>query len=159
MAIDDKKIKDFEAEHKKVLFDEIGNFSSNISKTILEIQKTKKYIDLDSDLPNIVIRLNNKLIELQHQFESIGLSMYSRKNEDYEMLSTSFVGDAVISDLLNYVIIGTQNLDAYAKTAFDVTKKKVDTVQALEKVSPFRRFWARIKNFFVPIKQEDMSYA
>ena len=40
----------------------------------------------------------------------------------------------------------------------EITDKKVEKVQGLEKASPIRRFLPKIRNFFVPIKQEDLSY-
>ena len=163
MAVDNKEVKVFEDKYKKVLFGKIGEISSQQHELISQIHDLGKYVDLERDLPNIGITLNNKLVELQHEFQSAGISMYSQKVEDYGLLKlnfvgASFVGDAIISDLINYASKGTQNLADYNKTMKEITDKNVEKVQGLEKASPIRRFFAKIRNFFVPIKQEDLSY-
>lgn len=109
------------------------------------------------------ITLNNKLVELQHQFQNAGISMYSQKVEDYgtfkrNYVGSSFVGDAIIADLIGFASRGTQNLADYDKEKKKLTDKKVEQVQGLEKASPIRKFFGKIRNFFMPIKQEDISY-
>ena len=84
--------------------------------------------------------------------------MYSQEFKEYGFIGSSFVGEAVIFDLINYASKGTQDLDDYNKTMKEVTDKQVKQVQGLEKASPVRRFFARIRNFFVPVKQEEMTY-
>ena len=163
MAIDNKQVKEFEDKYKSVLFGKVGEISSKQHELISQIHDLGKYVDLESDLPNVGITLNNKLVELQHEFQNAGISMYSQKVEDYGLLKlnyvgASFIGDAIISDLINYASKGTQNLADYDKAMKEVTDKKVEQVQGLEKASPVRRFFAKIRNFFVPVKQEDLSY-
>lgn len=158
--MDNKEVTEFEGKFKSILFDKIGEIASKQAELISQIQKTGKQVGLESDLPNLAITLNNKLVELKHEFQNAGLSIYSRKYEyeDYEFVGTSFIGEAIIEDLINYLDKGTQNLFDYDKTMSEITKEKVEQKQALEKVSPFRRLFARIKNLFVPVKQDDMSY-
>jgi len=163
MAVDNKKVKEFEDKYKEVLFGKIGEISSQQCELISQIHDLGKYVDLERDLPNLGITLNNKLVELQHDFENAGISIYSQKVENYgpfklNFVGSSFIGDAIISDLINYANKGTQNLTEYDKAMKKLTDKKVEKVQALEKTSPFRRFFAKIRNFFVPVKQEDLSY-
>lgn len=84
--------------------------------------------------------------------------MFSQKNEDYDFVGTSFVGDAVIFDLISFASRGTQNLADYNKKMKKLTDKKVEQVQGLEKASPIRNLFGKIRKFFMPIKQEDISY-
>ncbi|MBQ2937265.1 MAG: hypothetical protein IJE05_00030 [Clostridia bacterium] len=161
MIEESKKVKEFEDRHKSEIFNMIGEFSSKQSELILQIQKYGKYIDLESNLPNIGITLNNKLVELQRQFQDAGISIYSKGVEGLKevgVVNSSLIGDAILSDLINYVSKGTQKLDNYSKEMLKVSKKKAKQVQGLEKASPIRSFFARIKNFFIPVKQEDISY-
>lgn len=158
MAIDSKQVREFEDKVKGLLFEKVGEISLKQHELISEIQDSSKYVDLESDLPNLGITFNNKLVELQHQFQNAGLSMYSQEFKDYGFIGSSFVGEAVILDLINYASKGTQDLADYSKTMKEVTDKKVEKVQGLEKASPIRRIFAKIRNFFVPVKQEDMTY-
>lgn len=158
MAVETKEIKEFENKYKKVLFGKVEKISSQLREIISEIEESGKFVDLESNLPNLGITLNNKLVELQHEFQNAGLSMYSKEYKDYGFVGSSFVGEAVIFDLINYASKGTENLADYSKTMKEVTDKNVEKVQALEKVGPIRRFFAKLRSFFVPVKQEDMTY-
>lgn len=163
MDVETKEVKAFEDKIKEELFNKVEEISLQEHELISGIEKSDKFVDLESDLPNLGITLNNKLIELQHEFQNAGLSMYSKKVEDYgplklSFIGSSFVGEAVLWDLVNYANKGTQNLADYSKTMKEVTDKKVEKVQGLEKASPIRRFFAKIRRFFVPVKQEDMTY-
>ena len=158
MAVETKEVKEFEAEFKEALLGKVREISSQQNELISGIQESSKFVDLESDLPNLGITLNNKLVELQHEFQNAGLSMYSQEFKDYGFVGSSFVGEAVIFDLINYASKGDQNLADYSKTMKEVTDKKVEKVQGLEKVSPIRRFFAKLRSFFVPVKQEDMTY-
>lgn len=163
MAVDNKEVKEFEDKYKEVLFGKVREISSQQHQLISQIRQLGKYADLETDLPNLGTTLNNKLVILQHEFQDAGISMYSQKVEDYgplklNFVGSSYVGDAIIYDLINYASKGAQNLADYNKTMKEVTDKKVEKVQALEKASPVRRFFAKLRNFFIPVKQEDLSY-
>ena len=163
MAVETKEVKEFEYKFKEVLFGKVGEISSQQRELISGIEESGKFVDLESNLPNLGITLNNKLVELQYEFQNADISMYSQKVEDYgplklNFVGSSFVGEAVILDLINYANKGTQNLADYSKTIKEVTDKKVEKVQALEKASPIRRFFSKIRSFFVQVKQEDMAY-
>lgn len=155
MEIDDSMVEKYEEKTKSLLRTKIIELSSKISDVILRIQKTG---NLESELPNIAITLNNKLLELQREFQKAGLSMYSQKNETHGYVDSSFVGDAIMQEALNYVLNGVQNLDDFDKEITEINTKKVEQTQALEKVNPLRKFFARIRNFFAPVKQENALY-
>lgn len=158
MTTDDKEVKTFEEKFKRMLFDKIGEISSKQADIIIQIQKTGKNIELENNLPNIGITLNNKIVELQHEFQKAGISIYSQKDENSGFEGASFIGEAIIEDLTDYTAKGTQNSLDYAKTMTDTTKKKVEQIEALKKVSTIRRIFAKIKRFLAPKKQEDISY-
>lgn len=158
MAVETKEVKEFEDKFKKELFGKVEKFSSEQHEIISVIQESGKFVDLESDLPNLGITLNNKLVELQHEFQNAGLSMYCQEFKDYGFVVLSFVGEAVIMDLINHANKGIQNLVDYSKTMKEVTDKKGEKVQALVKAGPIRRFFAKLRSFFIPVKQEDMTY-
>ena len=163
MPIDIKEVKEFEEKYKKILFEQIDKLCSKQTELLMGIDKMKEYIDLEKDLPNIGITLNNKIIELQHQFENAGISIYSQKAEDYGLakqnfLMPSFIGQAVIYDLMEYTSSGINKLDSYSEKMDLLTKERNKRVQSLMPTTPFKRFFAKIKSFFKPIKQEDFEY-
>lgn len=158
MSMDNKEIRELEETYKDRLFEKITKISSDLSEIISQVQKTSRDIDLESDLPNLGITLNNKLVELQQEFKNAGLSIYIKKYENNGVIGTSFIGDAMIEDLLSYVFKAGQNLSDYNETMSKIREKKAQQLQALEKVSPLRRFLARIKKLIVPETQEQVSY-
>jgi hypothetical protein len=156
MPEDDIKVKEFEEKCKEKLFDRIRKIISEQAKIISNIQIVGEYVGgLERNLPNIGITLNNKLVELQHEFENAGLSIYFQNNG---FLGGSFIGTAIIEDLIDLAANGIQNLSDYSKTERETKNKKSAKVRELEKASPLRRFFGTIKNFFVPLKIEDILY-
>jgi hypothetical protein len=158
MPTDNKEVREFEEKFKSGLFDKIGKMYSEQAKLISQIQKTDKYGELESDLPNIAITLNNKLNELQHEFQDAGISIYSKKHEEQGIVSPSYTGEAIMIDLVDYTNKGIQKLADYDKTMSEIVNKKNEQVQVLEEASPLRKFFRRIKNLFVSTKQDDMLY-
>lgn len=102
--------------NEEVLFGKVGEISSQQHELISGIEESGEFVDLESDLPNLGITLNNKLVELQYEFQNAGLSMYSQEFKDYGFVGSSFVGEAVILDLIKHASKGTQNLAEYSKT-------------------------------------------
>lgn len=154
----DQKIKEVEDKYKSTLHKKTVELYSKQHELISHIHELGRYLDLESDLPNIGITLNNKITELQHEFKNAGISMYAHEFKEYEFVGTSFMGEAIIHDLIKYVEKGTQNLSNYNESIKEITNKKIEKTQGLEKANPVRRFFGKIKNFFIPVKQEDMTY-
>lgn len=108
-------------------------------------------------IPNTNTTLNNKLVELSYVFQEAGISMFSSKLEAYDAVSSSFLGDAIIHDLIDKLTESNDKLGEYSKKICDVSKKKNEQVLALQNVSPIRKFFSRIRAFFVPIQPVDLS--
>lgn len=158
MPTDNEEVRELEKNYKDSLFERVNKIGSDLSEIISHIQKTGRHIDLESDLPNLGITLYNKLVELQSEFKNAGLSIYIKKYEKDGVIGTSFIGDAIIEDLLSYGFKAGQNLIDYHQTMSEINGKKAEQLQALEKVSPLRRFLVKIKNLFAPGTQELVSY-
>lgn len=164
MAVDDKEVKAFEDTYKKILFDKIRDVISKQAELILQIQQIGKSAGLDTDLTNIGITLNNKLVQLQNQFKAAGISMHSTVIEDFDELNvdpimSSFLGEAIISDLIDYIVKGSQALNRYSESISDISKQKTNKVQELERVSALRKFFVRLRSFFIPMKEETGTLA
>jgi len=79
MESEDKK---FEEIYKSIVFDMIAQGSSVNFKLVEGIQEVLALIGEERKLPNIAITLNNKLVELQHQFGNSGISIFSMDQEE-----------------------------------------------------------------------------
>ena len=163
MALSDKEVKDFEDKYKKGLLDKIIEVSLKQTKLNSQIEQFEEYMGLDPNLPNISITLNNKLVELQHQFEDAGISMYATKIENYgplhqNFIISTFIGEAVIQDLISLNGKGIQDLTNYSRSMSDISKPKIEKAKALEKASTLRKFFLKIRSLFAPMKQQAISY-
>ena len=77
MAAETKEVKEFEDKFKEVLFGKVGEISSQQRELISGIEESGKFVDLESNLPNLGITLNNKLVELQYRNELTNQRRYS----------------------------------------------------------------------------------
>ena len=164
MAITNEQVKDFETKQKKLLFDKINSLASAQAKLITSIQSNQKYIGTNEDLPNIGITLNNKLVELSHQFQEAGISMFSHKIEDYgpfklNFLESSIIGEATISDMIDRVYQGLQVLSKYSLEFEKMSTQKHEQFLLLEKSGPLKKFLLKLRGFQNPSKQIDLSYS
>lgn len=148
---DMKKYKEF---YKKSLFDGIREMSEMQSKSIIEIEKLEKYIGLDKRISNVGTRLNNKLIELEHEFEKLGLSLYLVRKED-NIIGT-FLGQAIISDLFDYSKKGNQNLIECYDVIHGIIGKKEKALKEIQR-NPLKRFFAQIRNMITSIASKEQK--
>lgn len=110
---------------------------------------------IDSDIPNIGITLNNKIIELQHEFEKKGLSFYTsrvRKEGAYydNMVISSFVGDAIRDGLYDMCINSYNDLSDFTKKMHTVLLTKNTELVTTEKKNPIVSFFSKLWNLLFP---------
>lgn len=157
MPADDKETREYKNEDLEKLFNKIKEMSLMNRHLILEIIDKSKYMGLEINLPNIEITLNNKVVELQHEFKRAGISIYGSHKD----LGASFVGDAIIFDLIaNYANRGIQNLICCFEEMKEVITNQTEKDQELEKNSPIKSFFLRARVFFAtfrPIEQEKIN--
>ena len=154
--ISKEKVQEREMIYKKVLHKRIDSIISHMSKIKVEMQKISKYVDIDSDTPNIGITLHNKIIELANIFEQSGISMFSEVNEKNGIIGTNIVGEAIITDLINRTVNGVKELDNYNSTIKNVRNKRGKKITSLQKIGPIRRVFFSIRSFFQPKFMSDM---
>ena len=158
MGIDKKQVDDFEKKYKDTIFSKIGEVGSKQFEAIsqMTINATnlgQSYVSI----PSASTTLNNKLVELSHEFKKAGISMFSKEFEDYGFVGSSFLGDAIIADLIDKLGKSSDKLGEYSKTIGDISKHRNERLLALQNVSPIRKFFSRIRAFFVPVQPVDLS--
>ena len=160
MSISEKDIREREDKYKNLLYSKIEEIISKQSEIIRHIGKTGQYIDIDTDVPNIGITFNNKLIELANEFRRAGISMFADPNEKYNFVDSNFVGTAIIEDMISQLLKGTQVLSEYDSRAGKVTNKRMEKIKALEESGPIKKLFFKIRSFFVPNTVSDLiSYS
>ena len=162
MEIDEKNVEQLEKRYKDAI---IGKIGESISKQFELIgQMTKNATSLGQSnvsIPNSSTTLNNKLEELSNIFKKAGISMFRASDVEHlawgDFLGSSFLGDAIINDLIDKLAISNDKLREYNKTIGDVSKQRNERLLALQNVSPIRKFFSRIRALFVPVKPIDLS--
>lgn len=158
MNIDKKQVEEFEKKYKDTIFTNISEVGSKQFETISQMTTNATNLGQSHvSIPNVSTTLNNKIVELSHEFRNAGISMFSKEFEDYGFVGSSFLGDAIIHDLIDKLATSTDKLGEYGKTIGNVAKQKNERVLALQNVSPIRKFFSRIRAFFVPIQPVDLS--
>ena len=158
MAVDNKQVEEFEKKYKDTIFAKIIEVGSTQFEGISKMTTNATNLGQSHvSIPNVSTTLNNKIVELSHEFRNAGISMFSKEFEDYGFVGSSFLGDAIIHDLIDKLATSTDKLGEYGKTIGNVAKQKNERVLALQNVSPIRKFFSRIRAFFVPVQPVDLS--
>ena len=150
--------QEFEKKYKDAIFSKISEVYSRQFETISQMTTNATNLGQSQvSIPNASTTLNNKLVGLSHEFKKSGISMFSSYIKDYDMVSSSFLGDAIIHDLIDKLAESTDRLGEFGKTMEDVSKQRNERLLALQNISPIRKFFSRIRAFFIPIKPVDLS--
>lgn len=158
MAIDKQWVDEFEGEYKNKLFDKLAEQRIKQSEAIRPMEKNLKDLGQNNvEIPNTSITVNNKVVELLHIFEDAGISMFSMQFEKENMVMPSFIGEALIDDLFAKEDMAIKELERYGSAIEEFTKKINEKVQALQKVSPMKKFFSRIRAFFVGNKPIELG--
>ena len=158
MAIDKKRVEEFEKKYKDFIFSKIGEIGSKQFEGISKMTTNATNLGQSQvSISNVSTTLNNKLVELSHVFEKAGISMFARELEERDAVSPSLLGDAIIHDLIDKLSESTDKLAEYGKTIGEVSKQRNERLLALQNVSPIRKFFSRIKAIFVPVQPVDVS--
>lgn len=86
---------------------------------------------------------NNKLVELQNQFQEAGISIYSEE---------TIVGESIIYDLVEMTQKGGKYFLEYMNKVEEIEDKKEAQIEALERV------FAKIRKLFKPKQREVILY-
>lgn len=161
MSIEKQRIEGFEKKYKDVVFELLEGTRKKQFKCINISYKNAEKIDQgDISLPNVGITMNNKIVELSNIFKEAGISMFVLPLEKYDMVVSSYLGDAIIHDLNDRVVESMHKLEEYNNAIKDIMEDKyakLMQLEALENVGPIKRFFSRIKSLFKPVEPIDLS--
>lgn len=157
MGITEKDVQEYEERYKKILYKSIESIMSNMYDTLNTNRRISKKLDLniDIDMPNIGVTLNNKINEISHEFEDAGISMFAMPNEENEFVGSNFVGDAIIDDLFARFGKGNQAYTGYVSNLEEAINRRNERAKALVTTSPIKKFFLKIRSFFVHESMED----
>lgn len=149
----------FEDRYKEILLNAINKMNSKQVEVIEQIKKTIRDtdIDIDEDIPNMAITLNNRLVELSHIFKNEGISIFS-KDVSETIYMPSDIGDAIIEDMFDKVIIGIEMLERYSTTLSDFVKKKQEDRQILKEAGSIKKLFFKIRGYIIPNKKINFAY-
>lgn len=158
MSVSKQEVDSFENKFKEELFNKISEVYAKFFETInLLTQNANALGQANVDIPNTATLLNNKIVELSHTFEDSGISMFSSKSKDNDYVTSSFIGNAIIQDLIDKMNLSYDRISEYGNKMVDVSEQRNKRIQALEKTSPMRKLFSRIKSLFVKTKPIDLS--
>lgn len=161
MSITKKDVQEYEEKYKKILYKSIENIMENMFDTINSNRRIAKNLDLDVDidLPNIGVTLNNKINEIANEFKDAGISMFATPNNKYDFVSSNFVGDAILDDLYARLGKGNQAYADYVTNLEEAINRRNERTKALVTTNPIKKFFLKIRSFFVRESMEDaMSF-
>ena len=161
MSITKKDVQEYEEKYKKILYKYIENIMASMYEALSNNRRISKNLDLDIDIdmPNIGVTLNNKINEISHEFEDTGISMFAMPNEEGDFVGSNFVGDAILDDLFARLGKGTQAYADYVTNLEDAINRRNERTKALVTTNPIKKFFLKIRSFFVRESMEDaMSF-
>lgn len=155
--IDENSVEETEKMLRDLYLKKVDEVHSIQAKSIDEILTNTRNIGYNVDINNTGITINNKIVELSHIFKEAGTSMFSSNQKYYNVIGSSFIGEAIILDLIGYGIQATQKLRQYNMKVQNISKRKTEQLQALSNINPVKKFFTKIKAFFIPAKPIDLS--
>lgn len=139
--------KNLEEKKRNKIILPLYDIYPKVNTVILNLIKERNILGLNTELPNIAITLNNKLVELNHVFKRAGISMFG----------FSILGDATIEDLINYQKQGIQKINDYNETMGRITNEKIKNMQENKKTNKFKRYFSKIKNDKIIYTKEEIE--
>ncbi len=154
MSITEKELKEYEDNHKKVLYKSIETLYSKVSMLTSKIEREAKILGIDVNLPNIGITFNNKINEISQEFKKNGISMFVKINEKNNTVNSNLVGNAIIVDLNTYIHKAADAIKDFENSTEGIVENGKD--KELEKVGKFKKFLLNIRALFVKPKNEEV---
>ena len=119
------KIKEFEEENKNTIFSNFSEYIRVLDDHINALMKSLEILGQSQiDIPNLGITANNKIIELSNEFNDKGVSMFCSVLDDYNCVTSSFIGDSIMFDLIDKLDEANKKLIVLAKKVNEISYKK-----------------------------------
>lgn len=115
---------------------------------------------MNTNIPNLGISFNNKIVELQHEFEKKGVSFYvshSRKEGAlYDNLAcSSFIGEAIRDSLYDICINAYNDIFFHINEIESALSNQNSELISLEVKKPIFSFFSKIWNHLFPSKKNN----
>ena len=159
MKINEEEIQKFEENYKERLFEKLSTLIQKQKTTNESINILSNKIGIELEMPNIAITMNNKIVELSNEFKRHNLSMFVEPIEEIDTISTNLVGQAILDSLVEISLEGSEAIKRYNDDLTTLISGQSDNT-AIEKTSPMKRLFGKIRNFFTPKRkkmQEDLE--
>ena len=119
-----KEIEAYDQEHRDSIISRLNYLNEEYTKLIDQIELNVKVLEHSQhQVNNIAITINNKLVEIANEFRRVGLSLYSQYHEDMDLVSNSFIGDAIIADLISKLMEANERIKEYSEELFGMGMK------------------------------------
>lgn len=141
-----KKLTEYDERLKKKIFDKASEVYKEQANIIERAKRLQESFGINTELPNCGNTLNNKIIEIQNEFQNSGISLFSQRDEEYGVIGSSFLGTAITLDMLDYACDETRKLEIYTKRMEEISQDNGN--KSLETRSKFGYFFRKIKSIF-----------
>lgn len=145
---ENKEITQIEEKNKKFIFDAFDSFCDKQNEWIEIIKKNLECLEYnDTNIDNSSIIANNKLIEFANRFKDSGISMYVDYDSESNSINSSFVGEALINDILEQLNTSTEMLVEISRHTATISKEKVENYKLYQEKNSntFKKLIYKIK--------------
>ena len=162
MKNEDSIMENYVKQELRLQIDRLSDLPTNF---IINFEDDKKIFNLDIPrIPNISITLNNKIIELQHEFERKGISLYithfKNKGAYYDgTVGISLLGSSIINDLFSIYIDSIKCLQNYSKTSISMLEEKNLKLVEFKKAGPIKKLFRIFNKLFSSKDEKIFDYS
>ena len=162
MKNEDSIMENLVKQELRLLIDKISDSTTNF---IIKFEEDKKLFNLDiPKIPNVSITFNNKIIELQHEFERKGISLYithfKNKGAYYDgTVGISLLGSSIINDLLSMYIDSSKCIKNYNETSIKMLEEKYLELVEYKKAGPIKKIFRIFKTIFSSKDENKFGYS
>ena len=158
--MDDNEFRKYEKMYIDSTFNAITSLIPGQKEELDLMQENLKIWGFDRELPNICITANNKIVQLAHEFEEVGLSLYARKSDKYKVsVYGSFIGESIILDLISKLADSSAILKEYSELSFKLSKQRTEKIAnyANKKFKNVRRLFSKKNQLDLSLSDDDYN--
>lgn len=155
MNLSKTDLEKYEDEVKKSIFKWLSIIIPIQDRFISYAQNIREIVGIDNNsLPNIGTRINNKILEISHEFQNNGISMYANSKE--EIVDINMLGGAILYDFIDKANECKHIIEKYMAEIENVVKECAK-YEKMKQDSTINGLLRKIKNIFLPKKVLDVK--
>lgn len=139
----EKELIEYEKKQKTIEYQNIHSTCDSITKLLGIVNELNKLLRINTEIYNIGITVNNKIVELSHKFNEKNISLFASKY--YDQINDSYLGIVIMDYLHKSAIEGMDILINYVKEINDYLNK-------------FKNYYNLQINYKNPSVQEKVKY-